>query len=169
MIDVHTLAEFEQRRMLGLLRWRFARPNLHEGADVAMTRGRWVYTGRKAGPKPPPVEKSAITAACEKLIAEKLKPRCMPMVRPTEFNYPVDIRGGWYGNKYRFITRYRSGFQENRGAEFDVPFARIAYVSRDCFDLAYRRHTDEWLCLHRSVSLERSLKLISLGEHFAPF
>jgi len=32
----------------------------------------------------------------------------------------VDILGKWHGTKYRFIQRYRSGFPENLGQEFDA-------------------------------------------------
>ena len=55
-------------------------------------------------------EKSAVTAACQHLIDDFLKPRFLPAIRPTQFNYPVDILGKWHGTKYRFIQRYRSGF-----------------------------------------------------------
>jgi len=64
-------------------------------------------------------EKSAVTAACQHLIDDFLKPRFLPTIRPTQFNYPVDILGKWHGTKYRFIQRYRSGFPENLGEEFD--------------------------------------------------
>jgi hypothetical protein len=67
-------------------------------------------------------EKSAVTAACQHLIDDFLKPRFLPTIRPTQFNYPVDILGKWHGTKYRFIQRYRSGFPENLGEEFDAPF-----------------------------------------------
>ena len=66
-------------------------------------------------------EKSAVTAACQHLIDDFLKPRFLPTIRPTQFNYPVDIIGKWHGTKYRFIQRYRSGFRENLGEEFDAP------------------------------------------------
>ncbi len=66
-------------------------------------------------------EKAAITAACEKLIAEELRPRFLPEVRPsTTFNYPVAIEGKWLGNKYRFFTRYRSDDPASLKAEFDA-------------------------------------------------
>jgi hypothetical protein len=58
-------------------------------------------------------EKASVTAACEQLIGEFLKPRFLPAIRPTQFNYPVDIVGKWHGANYRFIQRYRSGFQES--------------------------------------------------------
>ena len=51
----------------------------------------------------------AITAACDKFIAEVLRPRFLPEICRTTFNYPVAINGKWHGNKHRFITRYRSG------------------------------------------------------------
>jgi hypothetical protein len=125
-----------------------------------MARGRWVYVKGRAGGRVPAPEKLAITAACEKLIAEVLRPRCLPAIRPTEFNYPVGLAGKWHGNNYRFITRYRSGFAENRGEEFDAPFARLEYVSRNRFDLSYFRHTGEWFCLFRGMTLAEALGLI---------
>src|SRR3954454_334548 len=42
-------------------------------------------------------EKVAVTAACQRLIDEVLKPRFLPVIRPTQFNYPVDIHGKWRG------------------------------------------------------------------------
>ena len=36
-------------------------------------------------------EKSAVTATCRHLIDDFLKPRFLPTIRPTQFNYPVDI------------------------------------------------------------------------------
>ncbi|HEX4303452.1 MAG TPA: hypothetical protein VHZ78_11725, partial [Rhizomicrobium sp.] len=84
-------------------------------------------------------EKASVTAACEQLIEAFLKPRFLPAIEPTEFNYPVDILGKWHGAKYRFIQRYRSGFADNLGEEFDAPFARLDWISRDRFDIRSRR------------------------------
>jgi hypothetical protein len=73
-----------------------------------MARRVWVYVGGRAGSKPPSAEKAAITVACERLIAEVLRPRFLPEIRPSTFSYPVAIDGKWHGNKYRFFTRYHS-------------------------------------------------------------
>jgi hypothetical protein len=133
-----------------------------------MARGRWVYGATRAGGKVPDGEKHAITAACEKFIAEVLRPRCLPEIRRTQFNYPVGLSGKWHRNNYRFITRYRSGHAENRGEEFDAPFARLEYVGRDRFDLSYFRHTQQWFCLHRGVTLAEALRLIEGDELLQP-
>jgi hypothetical protein len=46
---------------------------------------------------PLPQEKALNTAACQQFIDDVLKPRFLRVVRPTEFNYPVDIPGKWHG------------------------------------------------------------------------
>jgi hypothetical protein len=114
--------------------------------------------GRSAGLSNP--EKAVITATCQRFIDEVLKPRFLPAIRPTQFNYPVDILGKWHGNRYRFVQRYRSGFPENLGEEFDSPFMRLDRVSRDRFDIQWHRHTGAWFCLYRGLSLAEALKTI---------
>ena len=133
-----------------------------------MNRGRWVYVGARAGNRPSAGEKAAITAACEKFIAEVLKPRFLPEIRPTAFNYPIDLYGKWHGNKYRFFERFYSGHRDAIEPEFEAPFARLEYVGRDRFDLSYHRHTGEWFCLYRRVSLAEALRLIESDGHFHP-
>ena len=130
--------------------------------------GGWVYVGGRAGNKPSAGEKLAISAACEKFIADVLKPRFLPEIQPTEFNYPIAICGKWHGNKYRFITRFRSDDHRSDAPEFEEPFARLEYVSRDRFDLSYHRHTGEWLSLFQRVSLSKALELMESMPHFQP-
>jgi hypothetical protein len=133
-----------------------------------LARGGWVYIGGRAGNKPPQAEKVAITAACEKFIAEVLRPHFLPEIRPTAFNYPIAIDGKWHGNKYRFFTRYRSDDPRSYEPEFEAPFARLEYVSRDCFDLSWHRHTGEWFCLFERQPLVEALRLIESEPHFEP-
>src|SRR2546421_11961566 len=108
-----------------------------------MARRGWFYVGGRAGKRASASEKSVITSACERFIAEVIKPRFLPEIRSTEFNYPIAIYGKWHGNKYRFITRFRSDDPRSYEREFEAPFARLEYVSRDIFDLSYHRHTGE--------------------------
>ena len=134
-----------------------------------MARRAWVYVGGRAGNKPSPAEKAAITAACERLIAEVLRPRFLPQIRPSAmFNYPVAIDGKWHGNRYRFFTRYRCDDPNSLATEFDAPFARLDYVSRDCFDLLWHRHTGEWLRMFERLSLTEALHQIASEPFFQP-
>jgi hypothetical protein len=117
-------------------------------------------------------KKAAIAAACERFIAQTLKPRFLPEVRPTQFNYPVDILGKWRGSKYSFITRYRSGFPANLGEEFDSAFTRLDHVEEHLaetrFDVMWHRHNGQWWRLHASVTLEEALRLIATESLLQP-
>lgn len=132
---------------------------------MAQRKGIWV---KMLGAE----EKAAIGARCERFIAEVLKPRFLPEVRPTPFNYPVDIVGKWRGDKYSFITRYRSGFPENLGEEFDAPFTRLDHSYEHTtdvrFDVMWRRHTGQWWRLYSAVKLEKALRLIEGDLNLQP-
>jgi hypothetical protein len=95
-------------------------------------------------------------------------PRFLPEIRPTQFNYPIAIYGKWHGNKYRFMTRYRSDDPASIEPEFEAPFARLEYAGRDRFDLSYHRHTGEWFRLYEALSLAEALDLVAQGGHFQP-
>lgn len=117
-------------------------------------------------------DKDAIAAVCERFIADTLKPRFLPIVRPTKFNFPVDIFGRWRGNKYSFITRYRSGFPDNLGEEFDAAFTRFDHVDEDLagtrFDVMWHRHTGQWFRLYTAVTLGEALHLFSTDGLLQP-
>jgi hypothetical protein len=80
-----------------------------------------------------------------------LKLPFLPEIRPTKFNYPIAVYGKSatiplsspaIGPRTAFV---RAGI---RG-----PFAHREYVSRDTFDLSYRRYTGEWLCIFQSQAM----------------
>lgn len=106
------------------------------------------------------VEKQRIVAACETLVRDVLKPRFLSEIRPTQWNYVIDIRGAWAAGRYRFMQRYRSGMEENRGEEFDAPFARLDWMGPDRFDIQWMRHTGKWWRLHAGVTLAEALRIL---------
>jgi hypothetical protein len=122
---------------------------------------QWIRTTRATRPAPPgEEEKRAIVGACEAFIRDVLKPRFLPEIRPTEWNYVIDIHGAWAAGRYRFMQRYRSGMEHNRGEEFDGPFARIDRVGRDSFDIYWMRHTGKWWRLYTGVALVEALRIL---------
>jgi hypothetical protein len=132
-----------------------------------MKANGWVWVG----PKPKPadeVEKRKIIAACDAFIRDVLKPRFLPRIKPTQWNYPIDIHGVWAAGRYRFVQRYRSGFKDNLGEEFDAPFTRIVRVGPDRFDVDWMRHTGKWWTLYRGVTLVEALKIIEEDGHLHP-
>jgi hypothetical protein len=83
-------------------------------------------------------EKQAIIGACERFITDVLKPRFLPEIRPTEWNYPVGILGRWRGNRYRFIQRYRSDGPDAIQPEFDASFARLDWILPGLCNVAWQ-------------------------------
>jgi hypothetical protein len=121
----------------------------------------WIRTTRAARPEPPDeAERGAIVAACEAFIRDVLKPRFLPEIRPTEWNYVIDIHGAWSAGRYRFMQRYRSGMEHNRGEEFDAAFARIDRMGRDRHDIYWMRHTGKWWRLYSGVPLAEALRIL---------
>ncbi len=134
-----------------------------------MARGGWVRTGARAGKKPSDLEKRTITVACEKFIEEVLKPRFLPEIRPTEFNYCIDIFGKWHGANYRFLQRFRNDRPDRyTEREFTSPFVRLEYVSADRFDISYFRHTGQWWPVDRGVTLDEALEALETTGIYHP-
>lgn len=117
-------------------------------------------------------EKAEIAAVCERFVVKTLKPRFLPRIRQTQFNYAVDLFGKWRGSKYSFITRYRSGFADNLGEEFDMAFTRLDHLEERLterrFDVMWHRHTGQWFRLYAAVTLEEALGLITTDELLQP-
>lgn len=118
-----------------------------------------------------PEEKAAIATTCERFIAGVLKPRFLPEICPTQFNYAVEIFGKWRGSSYSFMVRYRSGFPDNTGEEFDSAFTRLDHVLESPgtrFDVMWHRHTGRWWCVCPAVTLDEALQLIETTPTLQP-
>lgn len=133
-----------------------------------VSRKQWVWVRVPTASTPSAQKKAAITAACERFMAEVLRPRFLPEIRPTSCNYPIAITGKWHGTKYRFVQRFRSDSPDALEPEFDAPFARLECVGPDRFDLSYYRHTGAWWRLYQTVSLTEALRLIETDGHLHP-
>ena len=130
----------------------------------------WQQSRRTPSPALPTAqEKRAIISACETFIREVLKPRYLPEIKPTEWNYVIDITGAWAGGGYRFMQRYRSGFKDNRGWEFDAPFARIDRGGPDRFNIKWMRHTGQWWPMYSGKKLVESLHILESDPVLRPF
>jgi hypothetical protein len=133
-----------------------------------MRKRRWVWAPKRIRVLPSEDEKAKIIAACDKFVAEALKPRFLPEGRPRGFNDPIDIYGKWHGGRYRFIERFRSDSPEAIEPEFEHAFARLDYVSPDRFDVMWHRHTGQWWRLYHLVSLTEALRSIEQDGHLHP-
>jgi hypothetical protein len=117
-------------------------------------------------------EKSVIGQRCERFIVERLTPRFLPEIRPTQWNYPVALHGKWRGSKFSFTIRYRSGWDDNAGEEFDSAWVRLDHAE-ECltetrFHIMWHRHTGQWFPYHASATLEEALRMIETDPILQP-
>ena len=130
---------------------------------------QWVYGGGGGDAKPSEVEKQTIASACERFIEDVLKPRFLPKIHPTEFNYCTDIFGKWHGSNYRFLQQYRNDRPDRFvEPEFTASFARLAYVGPDRFDLSYFHHTGQWWPIDRGATLDQAFELLVTNPAYYP-
>jgi hypothetical protein len=118
-----------------------------------------------------PEAKADIAAKCERFIEEVLKPKFLPEIKPTQWNYPVGISGKWRGSKYSFIVRWRSGFPQNAGEEFENGFVRLDHSPGGAefqFDVMWHRHTGQWWPVYHAVTLEEALHAIETDVVLRP-
>jgi hypothetical protein len=120
----------------------------------------WVYSPAKAPkPKVPESEKQLITQKCNELIETELKPKHIkPPPTDNEWNYLVDIFGKWYRNYFYFCSTYNCPSPNAIVPSFEDKFARLEYVGKDSFNIAYMRHTGKWWEIFQGLTLEQCLE-----------
>ena len=88
-----------------------------------MRQRQWTLVGSQALSQ---AEKAAITAACRATNRRGIEAAisCLSPGRPSSTTRLTSVANGTE-TRYRFIQRYRSGFPENLGEEFDGSFTRL--------------------------------------------
>ena len=117
-------------------------------------------------------ERATTGARCDAFVADVLTPQFLPVVVSTEWNYPILLHGKWRANRYSFIIRYRSGWGDNAGEESDSAWARLdhdeEFLTRDRFQLMWRRHSGQWLPYRGPPTLDDALQAIETDPLMRP-
>ena len=129
----------------------------------------WVYDPAGAFRVPTDL-KQEVQRQAQKLIGSILKPRYIqpPPQKKTPFNYLVDIHSQWRGLFFYFCSTYCSPGPNALSPFFESKFARLQYVEKRRFNLAYFRHTGRWWEIAQLLSLEECLSWIESGHVFVP-
>jgi hypothetical protein len=103
------------------------------------------------------------------LIENVLKPKHVELP-PTghQLNYVTDIRIKWLGSKCYFISVYACPGPNARSPSFERKFARMQYVGDGKFNLAFMRHTGQWVELYEGLTVDECLTAIRDDPWFAP-
>jgi hypothetical protein len=103
------------------------------------------------------------------LIENVLKPKHIgPPPKGHQLNYLVDITTKWLGSKCYFVSIYRSPGPNAISPTFETKFARLEYVGNAKFNLAFMRHTGQWVQLYDGLSVDECLQAIRNDPWFQP-
>jgi len=137
---------------------------------MADTRKRWVRVPPKPSrPTVPAATKADVEARARELVESVLKPlHVKPPPDDQRFNYIVDIGTKWYRSYFYFFATYRSPGPTALSPTFEAKFARLEYTGADRFNLAFMRHTGQWIELRFDLSLDQCLDAIRHDPFFLP-
>ncbi len=126
----------------------------------------WVYSPRKPKPaKVPPEFKTEVQARGDLFVETVLKPRCLrPAPKNPRFNYIGDIYAKWFRSYFYFCAKYIVPGPNAMVPFFEAKQARLEYVGERKFNLAWMRHTGEWVEMDQGLTLEKCLDEIKNNE-----
>lgn len=136
---------------------------------MAKAPSGWTY--RLAKPKAPvmPAQlKDMVQAQAQDLIDTVLAPRIPPPPLDPQFNYLVGISTMRWRQYFYFVSTYHVSGPAAAVPAFDAKFARLEYVGSDRFNLAFMRHTGQWIDLYQRVTLAQCLASIVEDSFFTP-
>jgi hypothetical protein len=117
---------------------------------------------------PGTVEDEVATKARE-LIETVLKPKHVKSPAQVEkFNYITDITVKWLGSKCYFTSIYACPGPNALAPSFESKFARMKYVGNGRFNLAFMRHTGQWVELFENQTVDECMTAIKDDPWFVP-
>jgi hypothetical protein len=136
----------------------------------AKSQRSWGYAPRKpAPPAVPAALKQEVEEKANALVEAVLKPRhVLPPPENPQFNYIEELYTKWYRSFFYFCAQYRVAGPYAVGEHFEAKFARMKYTGAGLFDLAFMRHTGEWVEVYTGLTLDACLDSIRDDEWFHP-
>jgi len=135
-----------------------------------MAKKRWVYSPQKQTVSQVPDSlKQRVKTKADELVETVLIPRYVKTPpEDYQFNYLVNIYTQWYRHYFYFCSTYHVPGPNAIAPSFEDKFARLEYVAEDSFNLAYMRHTGQWLEVTQGISLDEALEMIRDSGIFQP-
>jgi len=136
---------------------------------MAKSKYTWAPAKAKAASKIPDAVKSEVEFKANEIIERVLKPKYIEAPsEKTDLNYLSDISCKWYRGYFYFTSKYTCPSPYATAPSFNSNFARLEYISKNRFNLAYMRHTGQWFEIGFDLSIEACLDEIENGPHFMP-
>jgi hypothetical protein len=133
---------------------------------------QWVFSPpRPPKPSVSKAVKAEVEAKARAFIEAELKPRHVesPPPKDARFNYLADITCKWHGPYFYLVGVFACPGPHALSPTFEDKLARLLYAGPDRFNLAFQRHTGQWVELFENQSLQECLEAIRDDPWFIPF
>jgi hypothetical protein len=117
----------------------------------------------------PGTVKDELETKARELIETVLKPQHVkPPAQNERFNYITDITIKWLGSKCFFVSIYACPGPNALSPSFETKFARMEFVGNGRFNLAFMRHTGQWVQLFENQTVDECMTAIKDDAWFVP-
>lgn len=134
-------------------------------------RSQWTFAPDKrkqAKPKVSAAEKAIVKQQADSEVVPTLREQHVkPPPEDDRFNYIEGIDTKWYRHYFYFFATYCVPGPNAISPSFESKFARMEYLGKDSFNLAFMRHTEEWVTI-QSGSADECFQEILAGGWFTP-
>ncbi|TAK36085.1 MAG: hypothetical protein EPO21_03775 [Chloroflexota bacterium] len=130
---------------------------------------RWIYSPpTPPKPKVPDDVKAEVTEKAEHLL-EEWRPRYIQPPPPGyQFNYIVELYSRWFRSYFYLCAKYACPGPTALAPFFETRFTRLEYVGEKRFNLAFMRHTGQWVETERGLTIDQCLKSIREDSFYQP-
>jgi hypothetical protein len=120
-------------------------------------------------PTVPDALKTEINDKAAALIETVLAPTHLyPRPPDWRWSYPIELYTRWWHHYLYFCATYFTPHPEAVPPRREVRFARLEYCGNKRFNLAFMRHTGEWVVVYENRSLAGCLRAMRDEEIFQP-
>ena len=132
-------------------------------------RREWTWVPAKpAKPAVPYEVKAEVQRKADELVQKHLKPQHVKPPEDPRWNYLTGIHTKWHHAFFYLVGDYASPGPNRLSPTFEHPFARLEYTWEGRFNLAYMRHTGQWVELYDALTVNECLKAIQDDAWFVP-
>jgi hypothetical protein len=129
----------------------------------------WIYSPpKRPKPKVPEDVKTAVTEQAEYLLEEWRPRHIKPPPPGHQFNYIVDLYGKWFRSYFYLCAKYACPGPTALSPFFEARFTRLEYVGDRRFNLAFMRHTGQWVETEQSLTIDQCFKSIREDSFYQP-
>jgi hypothetical protein len=129
----------------------------------------WSYSPPKTSrPKVPEDLKAELTERTGQLLAE-WRPQHIKAPPPGyQFNYIIELYGKWFRSYFYLCAKYACPGPTALSPSFETRFTRLEYVGDRQFNIAFMRHTGQWVETEQGLTIDQCLRAIREDGFYQP-